>query len=392
MTGESLLVLGGTAQQLPVIEAAQRRGLRVVAIDPDPEAPGSAVVEKFVVSDLADVDACLAIAREARPIGVLTFAADYPVPMVARIAAELGLAGPSPAAALAMTDKLIMRQRLSAAGLRTPRFAAVRCPGDLNAFGGSAVVKATRSSGSRGVRLVEGQDVAALIEEMSAESADGEVLVEEYIEGPEVSVEAITTDSRTTILSVTDKLTSGPPELVELGHAQPSELIEQRPEIEALTRQAVRALGLTNGPSHTEIRIGSDGPVVIESAARFGGGFIASHLLRITAGIDAAHVAVTMALGEDVSIQQQGGPGAAVRFLTPEPGVVRSVTGLDEVRHRPEVVEAAVDVTVGDVVAPLRSARDRVGHVICCGRTAGDARLRVDEAANSIVIKTAPTP
>lgn len=392
MTGESLLVLGATARQLPVIEAGQRRGLHVVAIDPDPEAPGSAVAEEFVVSDLADAGTCLTIAREARPIGVLTFAADYPVPMVARIAAELGLAGPSPAAALAMTDKLVMRQRLSAAGLPTPRFAPVRRPGDLSAFGGAPVVKATRSSGSRGVQLVKGLDVAALVEAMSAESANGEVLVEEYIEGPEVSVEAITNDGRTTILSVTDKMTSGPPEFVELGHAQPSDLTEHRAEIEELTRQALRALGLTYGPSHTEIRIGANGPVVIESAARFSGGFIASHLLRITAGIDAAGVAVTMALGEEVSMQHERGPGAAVRFLTPKPGVVRSVSGVDEVRSRPEVVEAAVDVTVGDVVAPLRSARDRVGHVVCCGPTASDARRLVDHAAASIVIETAPIP
>ncbi len=398
MTTRTLLVLGCTARQLPVIAAAQRRGLAVVGIDPDPAAACAAAVDSFVAADLADAEACLAVAQRVRPAGVLTFAADYPVPMVACIAERLGLAGPSPSAALAMTDKLVMRRRLSAAGLPVPRFAPVDGPASVEAFGGPAVVKPTRSAGSRGVTLAEGDDLASLIAAARAESADGNVLVEEYVPGHEVSVEAITVCGRTTILAVTDKVTSGPPDFVELGHTQPSGLTEHGPGLAVLTQDTLCALGLRSGPSHTEIRIGPEGPVVIEAAARFGGGCIASHLLPISAGVPAAEVAVAMALGETSRVETRSKPGterrttrgAAVRFLTPEPGFVRSISGVDEVRSRPGVVDVSVDVPVGGEVLAMRSSRDRVGHVVTEGRTADDAGRLADRAVSSVHIETVP--
>jgi len=388
MTKPALLVLGCTSQQLPVIDAGHRRGLAVVGIDPDPDANGGSAVDSFVIADLADSEACLAAARQAKPVGVLTFAADYPVPMVARIAACLGLPGPSPATALAMTDKLAMRRQLAAAGLPIPRFASVAGPVDVSAFDGPAVVKPTRSAGSRGVTLVEGGDPGSLLERARAESADGNVLIEEYVAGPEVSVEAVTVEGRTTVLAITDKLTSGPPDFVELGHTQPSRLTEHCLDLAALTRQTLLALGLRSGPSHTEIRIGQQGPVVIEAAARFGGGCISSHLLPISAGIEAADIAVSMALGEYDPTEPRIEQAAAVRFLVPRPGVVRSITGVDEVQAWPEVAEVRVEVAVGDPVHAMRSARDRIGYVVTSGRTAGDAAALADRAVASIAIKT----
>ncbi|MDH3680297.1 MAG: ATP-grasp domain-containing protein [Acidimicrobiia bacterium] len=390
MTEPTLLVLGCSAQQLPVIDAAHQRGLRVVGIDPDPEAAGATVVDSFVVADLGDHEACLATAMRARPAGVLTFAADYPVPMVARIAEQLNLVGPSQATARAMTDKLAMRSRLAAAGLATPRFAPVTGPDDVAVFGRPAVIKPTQASGSRGVAAVDGRDPSSLIDAARAESADGKALIEEYVPGPEVSIEAVTIGGRTTILAMTDKLTSGPPDFVELGHTQPSRLTERSGELAALTTKTLCALGLRSGPSHTEIRLGPRGPVVIEAAARFGGGCIASHLLPIAAHIQAADVAVTMALGGTGQVEPSIGGGAAVRFLTPRGGVVRSIAGLDEVRGWSGVVEAVVEVAVGDRVGPMRSARDRVGYVVASGPTAAEAGLLADRAAASITIETSP--
>lgn len=390
MIEPTLMVLGCTVQQLPVIHAAQRSGVKVLGVDPDPEAVGRAVVDSFAVADLADAEACLREARRAGPTGVLTFAADYPVPMVARIAAELGLPGPSPAAASAMTDKLEMRRQLSAAGLPTPRFALVTKPEDIAAFGGPAVVKPTRAAGSRGVTSVDDRGVSMLFDRAGAESVDGGVLVEEYIPGPEVSVEAITVDGQTSILAITDKLTSGRPDFVELGHTQPSQLTEHHDELALLTRRTLQALGLRSGPSHTEIRIGPRGPVVIETAARFGGGCISSHLLPISAGIEAPDIAVAMALGRECHIKPRTGTGAAMRFLVPEPGTVRAIDGIDEVRAWPDVVEATVEVAVGDEVVPMRSARDRIGYVVARGRTAGEAAEVADRAAASISIETGP--
>ena len=115
-----LLVLGARKAQLALVRRAREMGLEVAAVDPDPGAPGLELADYSYSIDLADVDGCYEIAVEHSVAGIVTIAADYPVPTVAALSARLGLAGPSPDAAAAATDKVIMRTRFAAAGLLNP--------------------------------------------------------------------------------------------------------------------------------------------------------------------------------------------------------------------------------------------------------------------------------
>ena len=371
-----LLILGARLAQRPLFEAAQRLGVKVLAADPDPHAPCFALAEQCWVGDLADLDGLLAFARAGRVAGVLTVAADFPMPALAQIAQTLGLPGPSPEAVHRATHKAAMRAAFEAAGLPSPL--SVLCESaeslirTVRGFGRDAIVKPAQSSGGRGVTEVgaaasDAQLLAAYAHAAGHTLDRRGVLAEHCVHGPEYSVEGLVWAGRCEILAITDKLTSGAPHHVETGHHQPASLdAAQAGELEALARAAAQALGLTDCALHAEIRRSGAGPVLIECAARAGGGCITSHLLPLSTGVDLMEACIQVALGREPDLRaRQPGGACAMRFLTAEPGVLRAYEGLDFARAMPGVVEVETYLASGSVVGELRDATARCGHVIC---------------------------
>lgn len=123
-------------------------------------------------------------------------------------------------------------------------------------------------------------------------------------------------------------------------------------------------MGLTDGPSHTEIRLSRRGPMVIESHNRAGGDHI-DELVRAAYGIDLAAYAVGWPTGLVAELPDDPRPVAAasIRFLMRAPGIVTAVKGVEDVAARPDVLAAEVRVRPGDVVRPLRDNWDRLGFV-----------------------------
>lgn len=394
-----LLMLGGGAMQIPALRAAKLAGHRVTAIDPNPLAPGLELADEAHVADLADQERCFAIARHSRPDGVMTFAADYPMRMVGQIAQLLSLPGPAPQSIRAATDKVIMREKLALAGVPVPGWRVVYSEAEVHEamadLGTDVVVKPARSSGGRGVsKLEQGADeTTARLAYEHARTIDSDesspLLVEEFIDGAEFSVEAITTGGATHIVACTDKETNGPPHFVEVGHRQPTALdANDRSQLEEIARASVTALGLADTPSHTEVRFGPSGPVVVEIASRCGGGYICSHLVPLSTGIDMVGAAVSVALGLTPSLGATANRGAAIAFVRPEPGTVVSIGDIDAARKTPGVVELEVQIKTGDRVPVLRDARDRLGYCISEGRDGLEAAQRCADAIAKLSIQT----
>ena len=397
---QTILVIAAGPLQIPAIEEAALLGMRTVAVDANRLAPGLALADAAYVADIMDEDAVVRIARTERVDGVMTLCTDAPVRTVAAVAAALHLAALSPAAASNATDKRLMRNALSANKVPAPAFREVDSAEDAveaaDLLGYPVAVKAPCSSGSRGVYRVDcGREVPARIVQARKYQPHGSLLIEEWIDGPEVSVEGFCFDGRVHVVQVTDKLLFPGPYPVEAGHTQPSRLPEALvAKIRAVTELGVRALGLSDCAFHAELRIARDEPKIVEIGARLGGDRIATHLTPLSTGVNLVKGAIEIAVGRKPNAASTRTRGAAVRYFQLDGcGTVESVEGLDKISSMTglELLYAASErdgpLRPGLVLGEIRSSLDRCGHVLFSGDNADQASERAEQAISIIKIR-----
>ncbi len=390
---KTIMILGASILQLPAIEKAAAMGLRVVALDWNPDAVGFSVpgVIREVISTI-DIAASVEAAKRHRINGVMTLATDMPMRTVAAIAKECGLVGISEDTAVRATDKGVMRACLAGHGVPVPRFVRVGSPAAFaeatRSFDGVFIVKPADSSGSRGVHLV--RDRARAEEAYTAArsfSRCGDVVVEEYMQGPEVSVETLAAgDVR--VIQITDKITTGAPRFVEMGHTQPTRLPESvAKEIARVAIAANRAIGITSGPSHTEIIVTEEGPKVVEIGARLGGDCITTHLVPLSTGVDMVEACIRIALGETPDLTQHHAKGAAIRYFPQHAGEVLRIDGLETARSMPGVRQISIVHGIGERITDVTDSGSRMGFVIAEGKDAADAAQKCEAALGVIDVQ-----
>ena len=379
-----LLVLGAGPAQLGLLEAAQARDLWVAVVDRDPAAPGFPLADRRCILSTEDEPAIDRLVGALGIHGIIAPGTDWPVGVAARIAERAGLPHPiSSQAAVLATSKLRQRERLAEAGVPQPLSWVVGNGDELPRISGPVVVKAPDRQGQKGLTLVQSPgDLAGAVELARSESRNGLALVEALVDGPEVTVVGFSVDGAFASLTVTDRITADPPAFgVALAHVWPSEVPDTA--VSDTASRAVAALGIEHGPSYTQLRVGSDGPKVIEVAARLGGGHDAE-LVQAAVGVDLNGLAIDAALGLPLVVPQpvpQVG-GAVTRFLVAPAGVL----GRIEV---PDGVQARIYREPGFVVTPLRRGSDRAGAVLATGGSRQDAVARADAAAERIRFFTA---
>ena len=381
---KKLMVLAAGLLQIPVIKKAKEMGVYVIAVDDDLNAPGMALADKAIVpGGLMNEEKMVVIAKEEQIDGVIHPCSEVAMNVMGRINDELGLCGVSKEAAIRATNKHLMREAFEAYGAPSPKS---RCFKDVEYawgafctdFHGDAILKPSRNSGSRGIakisRSIVGEDFARLFERAKDESRDKSVMLEQFVEGPEFSVEIIVWNKEVHVLQVTDKKTTEAPYFVELGHSQPSRFPE--PIVEAVKRAAmmgVRALEVNNCACHAEIKVQDGQAYIMEIGARLGGDFISTELTHLSTGIDMVGAAVDVALGVEPNLNPIAEPkGVAIRYFTPKPGRVVALENT-EMLNRPDVYDAEIYVKPGDEVLEVKSSLDRSGHVIVTAETAQEA-------------------
>jgi biotin carboxylase len=395
----SVLFVGAGRHQRRAIRRARDLGLRVVAVDRNPDAFGLREADVAEVVDFSEVEAVIGVARRHRVDGVLTVSADRAVPVVAAVAEALGLPGIGTETAHLMTNKIAMRRRLAEAGVPQPRFAAVR---DIRAghaaltrVGTPAVLKPADSGGQRGIFLLRSlDDLEAHLHVALAESPTSEAIVESYHEGLELNGLALARGGEVVPLTLSDRLRP-PGQGFGVGwiHVYPARIYgDVLEEAERIAGHAVHALGLRDGIAFPQLLVGEDGGVaVVEVAARIPGGQMADLALHAV-GLDLVEIALRQALGLDVpdelALPRFRRP-LAVRFLTAEPGplptgTVRAWRGIDRVLELPGVVQADVFLTEGETIRPVRLDGDRRGYVIAVGKTSLQA-LETAERATALI-------
>jgi len=394
---KTLLVIAAGPLQVPAIEEAARLGLRTVAVDANPLAPGMALADAPYTVDIFDVAGIEKIARAEKIDGVMTLCTDAPVRIVAAVAAALGLPAIIPEAAASATDKRLMRKALLANGAPVPGFCEVE---SIDAAWAAAealayplALKVPCSSGSRGVYRVDTpEDLANRFVQARAYQPHGDLLLEEWMDGPEVSVEGVCCGGRVHVIQVTDKLLFPGAFPVEAGHIQPSRLPAATvTQIRAVTETSVRALGLNDCAFHAELKITPGGPKIVEIGARLGGDRISTHLTPLSTGVNLVRATIQIAVGEDPDLVPSMARGAVVRYFhAADCGTVERVEGLDEISSLPglELLYAASErdgpLRPGFVIGEIRSSLDRYGHVLFSGDSAAQASERAEQAASMV--------
>ncbi|HEY1366518.1 MAG TPA: ATP-grasp domain-containing protein [Gaiellaceae bacterium] len=395
MRGKTVLLVGAGRHQRRAIQRAHDLGVRVVAVDRNPDAPGLAVADAGEVVDFSDVERVVDVGRRHAVDGVLTISADRAVPVVAAVAEELGLPGIGTKVAHAMTHKVAMRRRLGEAGVPQPRFAAAHDLRDARAaaarVGYPAVLKPADSGGQRGVFKVDSEDdLDAHLHAALAESGTGEAIVERFHEGLELNGLVVSRDGKGMVLTLSDRLR--PPGIgfgVGWIHVYPTTIFgDVLDEAARVALHAVHALGLGDGIAFPQLLVEDGRSLVVEVAARVPGGQMAD-LARHAVGVDLIEVALLQALGEPVPdelVVPRFQQPLAIRFLTAEPGPlppgkVRRVGRLDRMLGAPGVVQADVFLQEGETIRPVRLDGDRRGYVIAVADTNLEALERAEAAA-----------
>lgn len=430
---KKMMILGASELQIPAIKKAKELGYQIILVDYNENAPGFALADvKLVVSTL-DQEAVLSEARRLKPDVVITSTSDGPVRTAAYVNEKLGKRPDlSYENALCATIKSKMRDRLKECGVPIPEYFVAE---DFDAYAkavyqleGDCIVKPADNAGSRGVVRIEPErwmdyDVEAqapaedslvmeiekadpgtkeerqrrlrrllhysrLLYQYSREnSRGGTVMVEEVMEGPEVSVEALVIEGEPHIVTVTDKYITPPPYFVELAHCEPSVLAEDTIEaIKAVAAQAIKAIGIENAPAHVEIKVTGEGPKIVELAARLGGDFITSKLVPLSTGIDLVGASVLLATGETPDLTPGRQQGAAIHFIhTQQEGILSEIV-------LPQSEQAGVEEIVlykkpGEKVNGTHSSNDRLGHVITTGATAQEAKALGEEILAQIKVR-----
>jgi biotin carboxylase len=399
---KSVLFVGAGRHQRRAIGRARELGLRTVAVDRNPEAPGLRDADVGEVLDFRDVSPVAEIGRRERVDGVLTVSADRAVPVVAAVAELLGLPGIGTETAHRMTHKVAMRRTLADAGIPQPRFAAARTLHEAHpaadAVGFPAVLKPADSGGQRGVFLLESfDDLERHLHAALAESPTHEAILESYVEGLELNGLVVARSGEVELLTLSDRLR--PPGMgfgVGWIHVYPSTLYgDTLAEAERVAVRSVRALGLQDGIAFPQLIVEEPGHVsVVEVAARIPGGQM-TDLAAHAVGVDLVEIALRQALGEEVPdelVRPRRQQPLAIRFLTAEPGPlpagkVRSVTGLERVLAFPGVVQADVFLEQGEEVRPVRLDGDRRGYVIAVAETNLEALERAEAACKLLDVK-----
>jgi len=402
VSGKTLAIVGGGIEAVPGLRRAQEMGATVIVSDADASCPGASVADYFVQASTYDSPATIAglKALRRRLDGVMCIGTDVPM-TVAFVAHEFGLPGISRESALAASDKHEMKVRFAAGGVPVPWFQRIESVEELDALRASAdwalVVKPVDSRGARGVlQLLDDVDTAWAFVEAHRHSPTGRVMVEQFLEGPQISTESVVMDGDVVTVGLADRnyehLDRFAPYIVEDGGELPADIgADTRQAINDLVKGAAGALGIETGIIKGDVVLHEGVPHIIEVAARLSGGYFCTHEIPLSTGIDLVGAAILLALGA------RPDPGALVptrevhvaqRYLFPKPGRVVLVEGEDEVNGLPGIQLCDVRVRPGDIVQQTDSHPSRAGVVITTGQSRREARERAIEAVRSIKITT----
>ena len=359
---KKLLILGAGIIQVPIIQKAKSMGYYTIVADYSSEAPGLKYADKSYMVSTIDKDAILLVAQKESIDGILT-TSDYPVNVVAYVSRIMGLYAMSEEVANICTNKYLQREIFRKNGIKTPFYKLCHSNEDLTKYKDFPyIIKPCDSSASRGVKKVDNH--ASMIEafkEALHYSKSENVLIESFIEGKEYSVETLTQNGKTSIITITEKFTKGEEfgffvEDTHLEAARLSEVEKQMIETEVL--KAIQVIGLDNCPSHTEVKLNQEGAFIIEMACRLGGDYITSDLVPLSTGVDMLENLIRLSVNEPIEVNHKIHKVSMIQFINQE-----NYNLCDSYikENKSSIIRYEID---SKHERPIKSSLDRMGYII----------------------------
>ena len=372
MKNKSILIFGAGLNQLKLLEASRRLGIKSIVLDPNPDASGKEATDFFYVVDGDDYEMTKQIALKHRVNGLATTQTEKPMRLMAKLAQDIGLQFHTPEVVERSLDKWLMKQAFlyhkvaCANGVIFQKEHTINIA-SLRGLTFPVVMKPKDATSSQGVYKIDNIDQIEQFQTITSRfSKNGEIIIEEFLEGPEYSIESITFRGETTIIQYTEKFITPFPYTVEMGHLQPADLTtEQKTAIDIVVKKAIKAIGIDNSAAHTEVKLTPDGPKIVEIGARGGGDYISSYLTLASTGISMDEAMIKMALDEKPHLNPSNELYAYIKYFPLPAGYrVHHVADYSDILLEKDVVFAHIAVQEGDTIGEITESKKRPGFVI----------------------------
>jgi|GEM_PF-220436 len=404
-----LLVLGGSSDQLFMLETAREMGLRTACLDGNPAAPGLSVADRSAAIDFSNLSAVFRWIDQLSTTGenlqgVATMGSDVPH-LVAAISERYRWCGPSMETGRLATDKLAMKECFAAAGVPVPRFGAVNDAADVRTLWISwdcdrVIVKPIDRAGSRGVRVLgprgpdSEQEIEAAVAHAREQGRTDQVICEEFVAGPQISTETVIWQGRAVTPGFADRLYEGMesfhPQIMENGGWLPSRFAgtSTQDQVQQLVEDAARVLGIATGVGKGDVVVcPGRGPLLIEMAARLSGGDFSEGLVPLGTGVNYVGAVIDMALGREpdwTALVPTRNKVVANRYFFPPAGRLQELAVPEDFADNAQVVKLDLSYEPGDEIPVITNHGDRAGVMVIVGDSREEVQVLIDEGYRRI--------
>lgn len=384
MIHKPILVLGGGRHQIDLIRYIKSCGYPVVLSDYLCDSPGHKIATVSSLTSTLDVEANIDLARTYEVCGLITSGTDQPLVTMAKVSSHLGLnCYLSPETARVSTNKVDMFRALGKAGIDIPAYHLVRSKVEVDAILADTqfpvIVKPAASQGQRGITVAHNrEDLLTSIDNATGISTEHPVILQRFIEGPEMTISAWAREGKAQILLITDRVTYNktPATGVCLQHIYPSKHIEgMESQARDLTQQIVTTFGLSDGPIYIQFIRHHNKLHLVEATCRVGGGH-EEHLIQVVTGINIRQHLLSLAISgksdtfPELSSYPLANKYALVNFIVARPGVLAR---MEKPTSQEALVAGGFYYSQGYEQLPIVNSMGRVGYLVCTGLSRDDS-------------------
>jgi len=391
----AILIFGAGLNQVTLIKAANELGHSSVVLDPSQDPPGKSYADSFYCVNGNDYKITKKLALKHKVKGIVTSQMEKPLRLMSKLAEDMGFIFHAPEVVERSLDKWLMKQAFIAHNVPCAQGMIFKkdeniTKDSINLLPYPLIMKPKDATSSQGVyKIVSINDIKKYITISRSFSKTGEIIIEEFLYGPELSVEAVTFKGKTTIVQFTEKFITPFPRTVEMGHLQPATLTDiQRRKVSEVVITAITAIGIDNSASHTEVKLTKEGPKIIEIGARLGGDFISSYLTLHSCGVNMDRAAIQVALGDKPDLIHKFSRYSFIKYIELEAGKrIVEVRDYSDILNEPGVLFANVFVKPGETIPKITDSAKRPACVLVQGNSREQVFEMTDRKAEMLKSK-----